>query len=261
VIASNQIQRFREAGYLIVNDLLTAEECAELNEHAWLTVEGKVPLGNGDGVWMEQAAIDKGLITEDEKKPEYLSKIGHRMHMTEGVFNKYTVHRKMVSVLQQLIGSDVKCVQSMFLDKPPGLGVGQPYHQDSHYLKTDPDTLLAAWIACDDADPENGGLFVVPGSHHDPVQPHEEPVDPAQRDVYVEVRSARSRREQAVPLKAGSAVFFPGHMLHRSGHNRTDRRRRAFALHYANAKSRWLNEPTALYPFLSVCGREYPGCL
>ena len=178
-----------------------------------------------------------------------------------GVFNKYTVHRKMVSVLQQLIGSDVKCIQSIFLDKPPGLGVGQPYHQDSYYLKTDPETLLAAWIACDDADPENGGLFVVPGSHHDPVQPHEEPVDPTQRNVYVEVRSARSRREQAVPLKAGSAVFFPGHMLHRSGHNRTDRRRRAFALHYANAKSRWLNDPTALKPFLSVCGREYPGCL
>ena len=261
MIASGEVQRFRDEGYLIVEDLLTDEECAELNGHAWQTVEGKVRLDDDDGIWMENAAIEKGLITEDEKKPEYLFKIGHKMHMKEGVFKKYAVHPKMISVLEQLIGPDVKCIQTMFLDKPPGLGVGQPYHQDSYYLKTDPETLLAAWVACDDTDPQNGGLFVVPRSHHDPIQPHEEPVDPSQRNVYVEVRSARSRSEQAVPLMAGSAVFFPGHMLHRSSHNRTDRRRRAFALHYADAKSRWLNDPKSTNPFLSVCGREYPGCL
>lgn len=261
MVSPQQVQSFHDEGYLVVENLFTEEECAELKEHAWKTVEGTVPLDDSNGMWMEQAAIDKGLIQEDENRPEYLFKIGHRMHITESVFNKYTVHPNMVSVLQQLIGPDVKCIQSMFLDKPPGLGVGQPYHQDAYYLKTEPETLLAAWIACDDTDSENGGLFVVPRSHHDPIQPHEEPVDPSQRKVYVEVRSARSRREQEVSLKAGSAVFFPGRMLHRSGHNQTDRRRRAFALHYANAKSLWLNDPKAVNPFLSVCGREYPGCL
>jgi phytanoyl-CoA hydroxylase len=122
-------------------------------------------------------------------------------------------------------------------------------------------TLLAAWIALDDADVENGCLHVVPGSRTDPIHPHETPIDPAQRKVYIEVHSARSRPEVALPLKRGSGVFFPGRLLHRSGNNLTQRRRRAYVLHYAAARLRWLNDPTAKNPFLLVCGQEYPGGL
>jgi phytanoyl-CoA hydroxylase len=166
-----------------------------------------------------------------------------------------------VAVLQELIGPDVKCVQTMFLDKPRGLGVGQPYHQDSHYLKTDPETLLAVWVALDDADTENGCLHVIPRSQNEPVYPHETPVDPAQRKIYVEVHSARTRAEVAVPLPRGSGVFFPGRMLHRSGNNLSQRKRRAFVAHYGNARSRWLWKDDPNHPFLLVCGREYPGGL
>ncbi|MSR82622.1 MAG: hypothetical protein EXS58_06810 [Candidatus Latescibacteria bacterium] len=119
---------------------------------------------------------------------------------------------------------------------------------------------MAVWIACDDAEVENGCLHVVPGSQADPIHPHEKPLDPLQQRIYVEVHSARERAEIAVPLKAGSAVFFNGHMLHRSGHNRSGRRR-AYVLHYADAHSQWLNDPAAVNPFLLVRGREYPGCL
>jgi phytanoyl-CoA hydroxylase len=186
-------------------------------------------------------------------------KIGHHMHQHDPVFQAFAVHPRLVAVLQTLIGPDVKCVQSMFIDKPKGLGVGQPYHQDSHYLKTDPDTLTATWIALDAADVENGCLHVVPGSQHDPVHPHETPVDPAQRQIYIEVHSARSRSEVAVPLRRGSGVFFPGRLLHRSGNNLTQQRRRAYVLHYADTRSRWLRKDDPNHPFLLVCGREYVG--
>jgi phytanoyl-CoA hydroxylase len=185
-------------------------------------------------------------------------KIGRHMHQHDEVFRRFAVHPRLVAVLQALLGPDVKCVQSMFLDKLKGLGVGQPYHQDSHYLKTDPDTLTALWIALDDAQVENGCLHVVPGSQNDPIHPHETPIDPAQRKVYIEVHSARTRPEVALPLPRGSGVFFPGRLLHRSGNNQTQRRRRAYVLHYADARSRWLRKDDPNHPFLLVCGREYP---
>lgn len=259
MVTPEQVQHYREHGYLVVNDILTAEESAELNQYAYDVVAGKIPLPPGNGIWMEQAAVDKGLVKGNT--PEYLFKIGHQMHMKDSIFQKYAIHPKLVEVLEHLVGPDIKCVQSMYLDKPPGLGVGQPYHQDSWYLKTAPDTLMAAWIACDDADQENGCLSVIPDSHRDPIFPHEQPVDPEKRKVYVEVHNARSRPEQMVPLKTGSAVFFAGHVLHRSGNNHTNRRRRSYVLHYADAKSRWLNDPHAKNPFHPVRGREYPGCL
>lgn len=258
MINESQIRQYREEGYLTVENVLTLEECEALNAYAAEVVRGHIPLTPGNRIYMEPDALDQGLTQEND--PEYLFKIGHQMHMQDPVFRKYAAHPKLADILEQLVGPDIKCVQSMYLDKPPHLGVGQPYHQDARYLQTNPDTLMAVWIACDDAVLENGCLFVIPGSHLEPIYPHDKPVDPAQR-IYIEVHSARTRPERMVALKKGSAAFFGGHMLHRSGNNTTDRHRRAYVLHYADAKSQWLNDPNAVNPFLLVRGREYPGCV
>jgi len=259
VTTDERLLQYRRQGFMVIEDLLTAAECDELNGYAADVVRGKIALTGKNAIWMEPDAVEQGF--SKGQTPEYLFKIGHQMHMDDSVFQKYAVHPALVGILKKIVGPDVKCVQSMFLDKPPHLGVGQPYHQDSWYLKTDPDTLMAVWIACDDADRENGCLHVIPGSQNDPIFPHEKPVDHRQQKIYIEVHSARTRPERSVPLQKGSAVLFTGHMLHRSGHNTTDRHRRAYVLHYANAHSRWLNDPSLKNPFLRVCGREYKGRL
>ena len=120
---------------------------------------------------------------------------------------------------------------------------------------------MAFWIACDDAMVENGWLFVVAGSQNDPIYPHEKPIDPKQERLYMEVHSSRERNEQMVSLKTGSAAYFSGHVLHRSGNNVTEQHRRAYVLHYGDARSRWLNDPKAVNSFLLVRGQEYPDCL
>ena len=40
------------------------------------------------------------------------------------------------------------------------------------------------------------------------------------------------------------------HVLHRSGNNRSTRHRRSYVLHYADARSKWLNDPKAKNPHL-----------
>jgi hypothetical protein len=60
-----------------------------------------------------------------------------------------------------------------------------------------------------------------------------------------------------VSLKRSSGVFFPGRMRHRSGNDHISRRRRAYVLHYGDARSRWLNDPKAKNAFPRVTGREY----
>ena len=257
MITAEEISQYRKDGYVVIEDVFSVAECAELRQYASDVVRGDIALSGGNTVVMEPDALEKGLTEGGDA--EYLFKIGHQMHMTDAVFQKFAVHPKLKTILASLIGPDVKCVQSMYLDKPPELGVGQPYHQDAWYLKTDPDSLMAVWIACDDATLENGCLFVVPGSQNDPVHPHEVPLEPAQRRTFVEVHQARERDEKMVSIKTGSAVFFGGHVLHRSGHNTSSSHRRSYVLHYADAKSKWLNDPEAKNPFLLVIGQEYPG--
>lgn len=258
-LADPHIQHYRDHGYVVVDNLLTAADCRRLIDHARDVVEGRAKTGGE--VWIEQEALDRGTVT-DANRFESLFKIGHQMHHTPGPFQEYATQPRIVEILTRLIGRDVKCVQSMFIDKPPDVGTGQPYHQDAWYLKTEPDTLMALWLALEDADRENGCLAVVPGSHTDPIHPVEEPSDPMQAKIFrITAVGASQRAEVEVPLKAGSGVFFTGHVLHRSGHNRSGRHRRAYVLHYADARSKWLNDPKAKNPHLLVAGREYAGGL
>ncbi len=52
---------------------------------------------------------------------------------------------------------------------PVPSGSGQALHQDQYYLHVRPGTCMAAWLALDPCDEENGCLRVVPGSHTLPV--------------------------------------------------------------------------------------------
>jgi ectoine hydroxylase-related dioxygenase (phytanoyl-CoA dioxygenase family) len=53
----------------------------------------------------------------------------------------------------------------MYMAKKPLGGTGVALHQDTHYIRNEPNTLMACGIACNDTGADNGGLCVVPGSH------------------------------------------------------------------------------------------------
>jgi hypothetical protein len=135
------------------------------------------------------------------------------------------------SILHDLFGEEPLASQSMFYFKPPGAR-GQALHQDNFYLQVSPGTCMAAWLALDDADEENGGMFVVPGSHKTEIQcPH-----------VADLRVSFTTEEVDIPegltpvpahLKAGDMLFFNGSVIHGSYPNTSSTRfRRAFICHH-----------------------------
>ena len=56
----------------------------------------------------------------------------------------------------------------MLYFKPAGAR-GQALHQDNFYLRAQPGTCLAAWMALDPCDEANGCMQIVPGSHRWPL--------------------------------------------------------------------------------------------
>ena len=124
----------------------------------------------------------------------------------------------------------------MFYWKPPGAR-GQALHQDNFYLKAYPGTCLAAWLAVDSADRENGGLFVVPGSHAMDLFCPEE-ADPAISFTKELVPVPEGLQPVPVDLDAGDVLFFGGNLIHGSEPNRSGNRfRRSFICHYVGASS------------------------
>ena len=53
---------------------------------------------------------------------------------------------RLVDVLTQLIGPDIKAMQSMLFIKAEGKP-GQAWHQDEYFIPTRDRSLTAAWIA------------------------------------------------------------------------------------------------------------------
>jgi ectoine hydroxylase-related dioxygenase (phytanoyl-CoA dioxygenase family) len=172
------------------------------------------------------------------------------------VAKRYMLDPRVGDVLADLFGEPPIAAQSMFYFKPAG-SRGQDLHQDNFYLKVHPGTCMAWWLAVDDADEANGGLFVVPGSHRLGLVCPEQ-ADKTQFFTNDHVPVPEGMEQIPVRLKAGDALFFNGSVIHGSYPNESaDRFRRAFICHYMPASSAEIAR--GYKPLLRFDGEEYEG--
>lgn len=161
---------------------------------------------------------------------------------------------RLRGVLEALLGEEVLAAQSMFYFKPPGAR-GQALHQDNFYLRVEPGTCVAAWIACDVIDRDNGGLEVVPGTHEmDLFCPETADAEVSFAREYVAPPAGLA----AVPvdMEPGDVLFFNGSLVHGSQPNRTDDRfRRSFIGHYVGRSAERIG---AYYRTVTMSGDRVP---
>jgi hypothetical protein len=226
VLTPEQVQCYRENGFLAAEGLVTPEEVAELRHEAAQVCRGAYPVP-GVGAAPPDA-------TDEEALAQYLCI--HQAHKVSPTLRQYAEHPRVAAALADLIGPNVKCMQTMLFIKPPGFP-GQAYHQDERYIPTEDRSLTGAWIALDDATLENGCLWVVPGSQQGellPWAPHDNP----EYDFADEAQGVPREREIPVEVRAGTVVFFNGFLLHSSRRNRSEGYRRVLVSHYMSAESR-----------------------
>jgi ectoine hydroxylase-related dioxygenase (phytanoyl-CoA dioxygenase family) len=228
LLTSEQLDRFKRDGYLVVPDLLTDTEIVAFLK----SLDQPHPAGWG----------------------------GLRTHLIDPQFRYLAHHPKITGMIQQLVDGPARIVQSMSLDKPPKLGKGIALHQDIHYLPNDPNTLTACWLALSDTDGDNGGLCVVPGSHtsgrldthraenskeHDSFEAEYPMRDRDGREwsekmFRFEIDGLDLDKVVRLSVPRGAGVFFTGLTIHGSfGNHSPDRPRRAFATHYVR-EGTWL---------------------
>lgn len=231
-LSDEDIAHYHRDGYLVVPNLLTEPEIAAFVEHEKVSEP------------MEQRL---GILT----------------HRIDPQWSYVATHPNTAGIAQQLLGGTPRIVQTMYMRKDPApegekLGdVGVAFHQDTHYLPTEPNTLMACWIAMSDTDSENGGLCVVPGSHTGELRTthlstDEEHVswefDHPMRDrdgrewtqrIYAfQVDGIGKEDTTELTIPRGSGVFFTSLTIHGSYANRSsDRHRLAFAVHYVKEGS------------------------
>lgn len=229
-LTAADVAAYHESGYLVVADALPAEEIAQLRAETARICRG------------ERGALRNGLRHSPEESDEEVIRqylCIHFPHKLSPLMHTQLSHPAIVNVLTQIIGPDVKCMQSMLFIKSAGKP-GQAWHQDEDFIPTRDRSLTGAWLALDDATVENGCLWVLPGSQqHGVLWPLEQQDDP-RFDCTDESQGFPWRDEDALPVEvsAGSLVFFNGYLLHRSLPNRAPGgHRRALVNHYMSAQS------------------------
>lgn len=157
-------------------------------------------------------------------------------HKVSELFVELMKHKRIVRTCEVLIGSEVEALQTWMYFKPPG-ELGRDVHQNSFYTQAAPGEIINVSTAIDDADEENGCLYIYPGSQVEPILPihiDEERVKTnPDRDGFRNERGKapvvpEKYEKRYLPIKAGSACFIHSHVLHGSEQNRSkDRFRRA----------------------------------
>jgi len=213
------VERYHQEGYVVVRGLFTPEEVARLRDHYMeLRAQGNFP---GDFAGVQAQSTDPL-----KKFPRMI-----HMHRWDELSLQWMIDSRLNACMTAFLDAEPYAVQTMLYFKPPGAR-GQALHQDQYYLRVQPGTCMAAWMALDRCDEENGCMQVVPGSHLFPLLCTIE-ADTQQSFTDVTVPIPAGMPVAPVIMEAGDVFFFNGQLIHGSFPNQSqDRFRRSLIGHY-----------------------------
>jgi ectoine hydroxylase-related dioxygenase (phytanoyl-CoA dioxygenase family) len=209
-----QLEEYQRDGYFVARNLFSRDEVNHLIEHFMALRRG----------------ITEGV---DVNSPDPLKRYPRmlQMHRWDETSLRWLIDARLKACLTDLLGSEPFAVQTMIYYKPPGAR-GQALHQDQYYLRVQPGTCMAAWMALDRCDEENGCMRVVSGSHNLPVL-CTQAADTTISFTDVTVDIPQEMPVVPVIMEPGDVLFFNGSAIHGSYPNASrDRFRRALIGHY-----------------------------
>lgn len=224
MVTDQHKQFFNDNGYVVVRGLFSDEEVAQYRDHYMtLRKHGTYP---GD-----LAGVDTKSNDPLKRYPRMI-----HMHRWDDVSLQWVLNDRINECLTGLLGAEPYAVQTMLYFKPP-TARGQALHQDNFYLRAQPGTCMAAWMALDPCDESNGCMQVVPGSHEWPLLCTEK-ADTSKSFTDVTVPIPEGQEIRPVEMEAGDVLFFNGALVHGSYPNiTTDRFRRALIGHYIQGEA------------------------
>ena len=228
MVTLEHLKFYQENGYVIVSGVFSPDEVEEYREHYMTLRKHGDYAGDFSGV---EAGSESGSTDPLKRYPRMI-----HMHRWDEISLRWLLDERLNACMTALLGREPYAVQTMLYFKPPGAR-GQALHQDNFYLKVNPGTSMAAWMALDRCDEENGCMQVVPGSHEWPILcAHKADTSVSFTDVTVPLPPGEEARP--VLMEPGDVLFFNGSVIHGSYPNTSaDRFRRALIGHYIQGEA------------------------
>lgn len=221
MVMPQDVEQYQRDGFVVARGLFSAEEVARYRDHYMAMNETR------------NDALDTRL-TDNEPLARYPRIM--QPHRYDDLSLQWLLDARLNTWMTALLGESPYAVQTMVYFKPAGAR-GQALHQDQFFLRVQPGTCIAAWMALDPCDEENGCLEVIPGTHNLPVLCSKD-ADPTISFTKDTVDVPEDMNAVPVMMQPGDVLFFNGQVVHGSGPNvSADRFRRSLIGHYAVAEA------------------------
>jgi ectoine hydroxylase len=237
--------RYRRDGFLLRHAVFaeaelvelrrTVEEViAEIAEHARRVDAGpEMRLADGHRMQFSSRTVIQWEWLEGSQEIRLIEPFTHLHARFESLWNDARLREPFADMLGVEAVSPYTCKLNL---KRPREGSEFPWHQDyAYWYAFTPEhahEIGTVIFFLDDADPDNGAIRVLPGSHRAGPAPRD-PGDPTA--FLADPRRIDAGAEQVVAAEAGSLLFFPSLLLHRSSPNTSSRQRRAILLSFQPA--------------------------
>ena len=212
-LSDDQIERYRNDGWIAPIDVLSAAEAAEAraNLERYEATTGEpisASIRVGSHVlfpWVDELMRDEGIL----------------------------------DAVEQLIGPDILCWNTIFWIKEAGSPSYVGWHQDLEYWGLDNSELVNVWVALSPATEASGCMSVIPGSHNELLDHDETYAEDNMLTRGQELKIDVSEREVAsMALQPGQMSMHNVRCAHGSGPNTTDDRRIGLSLQYMPTSTR-----------------------
>ena len=265
-LIDEQVQRFHRDGFLNAGMVLSEAEVLELGD-ALAAVIAKGPDGFA-GVkphpvlFHDMAATRDGEGNVVSENPNY--QIVNIWQCAEP-FRRLLWHPLVIRAISQLTGfTDLQIWHDQVQYKPAKTGGSTPWHQDAPlWPSIEPMTPVSAWIPLDNADVDNGCMWMVPGSHLWGNQMEflgSAAAHLKTRDAFANLPAftppadapIQSVTAQPCPVKRGEVHFHRSLTWHGSPFNQSDRPRQAVAIHYMTSEAIFTGRDHVMRQFIDL---------
>ena len=225
-LSQDQIEFYRENGFIVIHDFLTPEELETWREAVdeAVAARGRTRLANLEG----------GERWDDRSRDNYHQQVFvQRMNlwMDNEKVRKLIFDPRIGKMACRLTGVDgMRIWLDQALIKPPW-GNPSAWHLDNPFWSFSSRNAISIWVALDDATLQNGCLYFIPGSHKTTTFDNAE-IGPNIGDLFKVYPEWADKEAVPAPMEAGSCSFHSGLTAHGAGANMTPGWRRAMICGY-----------------------------
>ena len=235
--------RYSAEGFCLFPDVLNEADIAETR------VELDIMIAD---LPERQVVYKDGEDEEVDARPEYLTE----PHPKHPFWLELCRHPRVLDAVESVLGPDLILIMSHLIVKRAEDGLPVAWHQDNTYWHSVQGTdVTTVWLAIDDTDRANGCMQVIPCTHEG--YPEMDKISTGGDDLLgltVKVTPEMEGAAVCLEMNAGSLSVHDSFVLHGSEANTSGRRRAAYTMRYANAKTVTVNTAEHWVPVYLVRG-------